>query len=174
VSWPCTYYSEIVPLYSSITSSFTPSPEPDSCSLLPPAALDLQATGLLPPPPPPTCPYPRPTHRMSFPSPPLALRSSVLSPSPPPLPVAAGDLWETPQCRPSQQDGKTQSGEHPRLWMGSWAPPSSATRLCSRHRQKLCMLQVSHALLQCKCCLLYTLPSLSRVHPTIKRKGHQQ
>lgn len=70
--------------------------------------------------------------------------SSVPSPFQPPLQEAAGDLWVTPLCTPSQLDYRTQNGEHPHLWMVSWAPPSSATRLCSRPRQKLYMLQVGH------------------------------
>uniref|UniRef100_A0A671WQ36 Neurobeachin like 2 n=1 Tax=Sparus aurata TaxID=8175 RepID=A0A671WQ36_SPAAU len=110
-------------------SSFnlTSSVSPDSRSLLPPAASAPQATVPLPPPPPPTCPCPRtPTrHHLSLPSPTMPPPSSAPSPSQPPSQEAAGGLWRTPRSTPSQQDCRTQSGEHPRLWMGSWAPPSS-------------------------------------------------
>ena len=158
---------QLLPCCSSI--NLTSSVSPDSWSPLPPAASAPQGTVPLPPPPHPTCPCPRtPTrHRLSLPSLTMPPPSSAPSPSQPPSQEAAGGLWRTPQCTPSQQDCRTRSGERPRLWMGSWAPPSSATRLCSRHRRELCILLVGHVLLRCKCrCKCHN------VHKTCIKENH--
>lgn len=119
-----------------------------SLSRSPPAASAQQDTGPPPPPPrPPACRRPcPPASPQSSPSPTTPPPSSAPSPFPCLSVEDAGGPWTRPFTL-SQQDSRTPSGGHPPLWTGSWALPSSATRLCSRHRSEPCTLQVSHNIL---------------------------